>query len=164
MSHVVRHVVGSCCGGCDLTKAVFWPTNPWMAVWTIAQPSRFVLHDPPPLSLSCMCTHTHPPSLPLALTHTFHAPCSVIAGIFHSAEGEHCSQLCCQLPYVNLKRVFVGFLQFFFLLFLTSVTACVHTVSWTRFVHVSQQLSFRSISCKMAQHDSVFNQNSGAEE
>lgn len=64
-SHEVRHVGGSCCGGCDLTKAAFLPTNPSLAVWTQAQPPL----DRPPLFLSrshwCVsCTYT------LSLTYT----------------------------------------------------------------------------------------------
>lgn len=128
-SHKVRHVGGSCCGGCDLTKAAFPPTNPSLSVWTIAQPPRIaLLLPPPPLSLSLFhVCHSH--TLSLTPSH-IHTSCSVIAGIFHSAAGEHCSQLCCQLQYmVGSQRLLVDtpfssnplLLAFFFFFFLLQV-------------------------------------------
>lgn len=70
-SHEVRHVAGSCCGGCDLTKAAFPPTNPSQAVWTIAQPPRIaLLLSSLSLFLSLICvSYTHTLSVSLTYTH-----------------------------------------------------------------------------------------------
>lgn len=104
-SYETRRVGGSCCGGCDLTKAAFPPTNPSLATWTTAQPPQITLLLSS-LSLSLM-RDARTPSCCLSHIHTLHAPCSVIAGIFHSAAGEHCSQLCCQLQYMlESQRLF----------------------------------------------------------
>lgn len=59
---------GSCCGGCDLTKAAFPPTNPSLAAWTVAQPPPISLLL---LSLSHVCVMRAHPSL--SHMHTLHA-------------------------------------------------------------------------------------------
>lgn len=69
----VHHVGGSCCGGRDLTKAAFLPTNPSLSTWATAPPPLIILFF---FSYFHMClSHTH------TRTHTLH----VLDGIFHSA-------------------------------------------------------------------------------
>lgn len=70
---------GSCCGGCDLIKAAFPPTNPSHAVWALAQPPRLALlfsslqHS---LSLSLSHAHTHTHTLCSMLCHSGNFPLS----------------------------------------------------------------------------------------
>lgn len=135
-SQEVHHVGGSCCGGCDLTKAAFPPTNPSLAVWTIAQPPQITLLLSP-LSLMCVpCTHTL--SLTLTCTHFM---------LRHSRNfplaGEHCSQLRCQLQYmVESQRLFAGTLflpTWFSWLFPHVHSYTEHMVYCTSSMHFSQQ-------------------------
>lgn len=72
------------------------PSPPWIALLFSS------------LALTGVCVmHIHS----LAHIYTLNAPCSVIVGIFHSAAGEHCSQLCCQLQYMlKSQRLFADML------------------------------------------------------
>lgn len=79
-------------------------------------PSPAPSDHPPSLYLSGVY-YAHTPSNSLSHTHIhpLYAPCTVIAGIFHSAAGEGCSQLCCQLHCgLKRRRLFADTLSFFF--------------------------------------------------